>query len=439
MPKRFRSIVLFSGLLFLFLPRLSGQSKEATIEKASEAIRRGDYSNAVRLCLDELKFDPIDYELNFLLGRAYAYSGRYEEALEIFHKMSRAYPGNTDVLLFRSRVESWKKNYPAAVSGYQEVLTLSPGNREALIGLAEVASWQGDYPTAVSLYSQLKEQHPEDPDLHFRLARVYLWDGNYARARKLFGQALRLSPDNKDYERALKTASPRWQDRFEIRFEGQNESWSDGRSAYLDERLAFQIPLTRAGPLVLKIGRAERFGEKETYFDLEFYPRLWKRAYAYLDAAVSPRSAHLPHSQYLVEIYQGISSAWDFSLGYRRMNFSSRPANIYFGSIGRYLGRFLVFLRWYYTPDQKGAAFSWTANLRTYFSDSNFLWFAFGRGSRPYEIAAVDDLDIARSSIYLAGIDWVIMGHLRLQLNYTRRQGDGLRRDVVNLGTGFRW
>jgi YaiO family outer membrane protein len=336
-------------------------------------------------------------------------------------------------------VESWKRNFRAAVEGYQEALVIDPGNTEALTGLAEVASWQGDYKKAISFYAQVRERRPEEADVYFRLGRVYLWDGNYASAREYFRRARNLNPANREYQRALKTASPRWQDKFELRYEQQNESFSDGREDYVDRRLALQLKLWRAGPLVLQANTTERFAKKDYQYELEFYPRLWRRAYAYIDAAYSPQAVHYPESLFLGEIYQALSSAWDVSLGYRRMNFAAHRANIYLGSVGYYLGKHIAFFRWYFTPSEKGAGFSWTANLRRYFSNASYLYVAYGRGSKPYDIVTFEDLDVSQSWVIFAGFDWYLFNNVKLQLNYTYRDEGDLRRNLFYLGAGYRW
>jgi YaiO family outer membrane protein len=415
------------------------QDKEAAAEKASQAIRAGDYAGAVGVCLEQLQSNPADYELNFQLSRAYAFSGHQDDSLAILNKLADAHPGNADVLLFRARVEAWKKDYRAAEDGYQEVLAVDPGNTEALTGLAEVASWQGDYEKAILFYGQISERHPEEADIHFRLGRVHLWDGNTTLARENFRQAHDLDPSNPEYLRALKTASPRWQDKFELRYEQQNESFSDGREDYVDRRLALQLKLGRAGPLVLKANTTERFAKKDYQYEIEFYPRLWRRAYADVDAAYSPQAVHYPESMYLCEIYQGISSSWDVSLGYRRLNFAPEQVDVYLGSLGCYLGKYYSFFRWYHTPGAAGETFSWTFNLRRYFGDSSYVYGAYGRGSRPFDISTVEDLRLRQSWILSAGFDWYLIRHLKLQLNYTYREEEGLRRNLLYIGTGYRW
>jgi len=440
------NLILFLSILSI-LYRLSlfgwPALEDRRVEDIRRAIRENRFGQAIKMCQAELRRDPESYDFTFLLGQAYAYSGKWDEALVLLAGLTARFPQNTDVLLLRARVESWKRNYRVAEAGYKKVLAISPGNLEALTGLAEVSSWKGDYRQAIVLYEQIAERQKGQPaalaDTLFRLGRVHMWNGNYDKAREYYLRAIQLEPENEDYNRALKIATPRWQDRYEFRFERQNESFSDGRPDYVDDRLALQVRLHRPGPLILKVDRTERFKREDYQMEMEFYPRLWGRAYAYLNASYSPKAVHFPEYSFLAEVYQGFFSAWDVSLGYRRMGFVSNPVSLYIGSLGYYFGNQIAFLRWYYAPDSEGQDFSWTVSLRRYFSATNYLYLGYGQGSKPFDIITLEDYTVGSCRIFFAGLDWVLWERLRLQVNYTHRDERQLRRNLLFLSAGFRW
>jgi YaiO family outer membrane protein len=439
MNRYFQTFCILLILLAGCTEEALGFGQDNAQDEALRALRANDFESAIRICLARLQSDPDNYDLNFLLSRGYAYSGKWTEALGVLNTLAKSHPGNTDVLLFRARVESWKKNYGEAERGYSEVLDIHPGNPEALVGLAEVASWQGRYAEAISTYEQAQAGDPGNPDIHFRIGRVCRWSGNYDKARQNFRAALRLDPQNADYRRALKTASPRFQDQFELRYEHQVENFSDGRGRYLDQRLALRVRLRPLGPLILKANQTTRFDERDQLFEVEFYPRLWTKAYAYIDAGFSPKAVHFPELSYLAEIYQGLLSSAEISLGYRRMNFSEAPVSVYLGSVGYYAGQYYPYIRWYYTPEERGNAFSWTVNLRRYFSEVSYLYIGYGRGSRPFDIVTGEDLLVEKSSVLLAGFDWYVLDRIKLQFVYSLKDEGDLRRSTLFLSTGYRW
>jgi YaiO family outer membrane protein len=414
--------------------------QEGIKEKASAAIKSADYSTAISLCLQGLRQNPRDDELNFLLSRGYAYSGRWDEALRILDNQALVHPENIDVRLFRARIISWKKNYGQAESGYNEVLGINPGNADALIGLAEIASWQGDLAKALSIYGEVREQDPRRADIYFRLGRVYLWEGNFARAQENLRKALSLDPGNKEYLRNLRASSPRRREKYELRYEHQADGFSDERGPYLDQNLALQLnALPKIGPLIFKYNHTDRFGQKDDRWGLELYPHLWKRAYGYLDLTYSSKALYFPKTATAIEVYQGILKAAEVSLGVRRLNFVSNPVTQYVGSLGYYFGNYYAYWRWYYSADGPSNRFAWLANLRRYFSEDSYIFAGYGRGTRPYDHITLEDFRAGRSWIFLAGFNWYFLRRIKLQAYYSLGDEAGLRRNTLFLSTGYRW
>ncbi|MDH4270871.1 MAG: YaiO family outer membrane beta-barrel protein [Candidatus Aminicenantes bacterium] len=414
--------------------------QEPVQEKAAAAIRAGDYETAIRLCHDGLRKNHLDYELNFLLSRALAFSGRWDEALHVLSDLALAHPENTDILLFRARVESWEKDYAEAEKGYTEVLRLSPDNSDALIGLAEIASWQEDFASALSIYEQIRRRNPPSADIYFRIGRIYLWEGNFAQAEAHFREAHRLAPENDEYGRALQKAKPRLLDKFELRYEHQTDSFSDARNRYLDQNLALQMNISKnTGPLVLKFNHTQRFGRNDDRCGLEFYPRLWKRSYGYTDLAFSPKAVYYPKASYLFEVYQGVFAAAEISLGYRGMDFDSEHVDQFLGSLGYYFGNYYALWRWYYSRENSGDRLAWLANIRRYFSAENFIFLGCGRGTRPEDFVTLEDVRADQSWVFLAGFNWYFWKQIKLQVYYSLEDEQALRRQTLFVSTGYRW
>jgi hypothetical protein len=113
--------------------------------------------------------------------------------------------------------------------------------------------------------------------------------------------------------------------------------------------------------------------------------------------------------------------------------------NVLLGSAGRYFGRNFAFVRWYYTPDGEGEEFSWTLNLRRYVSDMSYIYAAYGRGSRPFDIVSIEDYYVSQSWVLSAGLDWIVLRRIRVQVNYSYRDEGELRRNLLYVGVGYRW
>ena len=415
-------------------------SDNIPVARAQRAMKMKDYKAAIDVCLFHLAVTPDDYDLKFLLAQAYAFSGRSNEALEVLARMRAAEPRNTDVLLLESRVLSWKKRTPQALAGYEEILRIDPGNAEALIGIADIAAWRGDRDRARALYGELLERDPGNAEIHYRLGLVAKWDGNYGLARESIDRAVALAPGNEDYRTALTAAAPRLQAKREVRYGHTVDAFSDDRAAFQSDRLALHLGLPGgAGPLIVKAGRTLRAGERDFQLGLEAYPRLWPRAYGRVELDASPRAVHYPSSSVLAEVYQGFLTAGEASLGVWHMRFPSRPVTVYLGSLGWYLGNYYPYARFNYSSEAGRGHFSWSLQLRRYFSDENFIYAGFGRGSRPFESAALQDLLEVRAGILSAGVVWYAFERVRIEVHYGRTSEPALVRNTVQVAAGWRW
>jgi YaiO family outer membrane protein len=270
---------------------------------------------------------------------------------------------------------------------------------------------------------------------------VYQWSGNYQKAKEYYQQAVRFEPENVEFRRALKNARPLFHQSFELRYQYKNEDFSDERKNYIDHRLVFSLKISPSlGSLHLKYNKTHRFGTGDTQYGIELYPHLWKRAYGYLDFGYSPKAIHYPRTTYLFEAYQGIFRSGEFSVGFRRMNFEDNPVSVYLGSVGYYVGNYFPFLRWYYTPEDDGANFSWFMNVRRYFSEDNYLAVGYGRGSRPFDIITEEDILVRNNWIFFAEGEWYFFKRIRLKIQFMHsNEEEGPRRNSIFVATGYRW
>ncbi|MFW6160769.1 MAG: tetratricopeptide repeat protein [Acidobacteriota bacterium] len=449
-------VVLFLLLFLVFIePVFSG---ELTLkEKAGKALREGDYSRAVLLCREGLKESPDDYELNFILARAYAFSGERRKARKVGEVLVQRFPENTDVLLFMARLDAWDKNYEEAREGYEFVLKIQPGNKEARIGLAELAAWEGHYQEAVNIYTEILESEPRSHEVIYRLGQVYLWQGNRRRAGEYFRRALSLEPGNSRYREAVNAAMSYVRREAGFYYEFNVERFSDKRGSYRDDRLVLELPLPeKRGNILFKIGQTERFSKRDYQYGFEAYPLFSKSTYGYFEFFYSSRAVHFPRTRYHLEIYQGVRGRGEFSLGFRRYNFDKRGISFYLGSAGIYMGNYYAFLRclissggdegvgWNGDGDGEeiekvsGSEFSWLIQGRRYFSEVNYIYIGYGQGGRPVEIITLEDFLAGKSSIFLAGGDWTLWRSIRVRAQWLFRKDEGgLKRNALFLSLGY--
>jgi YaiO family outer membrane protein len=304
-----------------------------------------------------------------------------------------------------------------------------------------VAALEGRSDDALGIYKKIIQLHPDFPEAYFKLGLFYQGQGDYQKARENFQMAASLDPANADYRNVLSAASARLPKRYELRYQTMIESFNDGRKDYLSQQLVFQFELPRKiGPLLLKYNHTRRFQEGDSQFGLEFYPKLGSKAYGYIDIGYSRQAFHYPRLSYLFEFYQGLLTSAELSFGYRSLSFPAESLSLFMGSFAYYFGNYYAVLRWYYKPGEEARALSWFAQVRRYFADQNFIYLGYGRGSRPFDIVAVQDLLIHDSWIFLSGLVWYLWDKIRLELHFSRIEDvNGPRRDTFFATTGFRW
>jgi len=432
-------IFILSLIVLLFQWQLFAQVDKR--EEALQALKSKHYLVAIKICLKELEKNPHNYDCQFILAQAYSFSGQWDKAENIINGLLKNHPKNIDVLLFKARLQAWRKKYSEAEKGFNHVLSLDPKNEEALIGLADTAHWQGKLKEAKKIYLKLLEETKEKGEIYYKLGLLYNNMGNYAKAKKYLTEATRICPDQIEYKEVLEKIHPKFKDNFELRYHYHIQAFNDNRKDYIDNQfnLYMNIPALQTS-LLLWLDQTRRFDTQDHQYKMEFYPKLWQKSYGHFYFTFSPKSIHYPSSSYLGEIYQSFLASAEISLGYRKMDFKENPVSIYNGSLGYYWNQYYSWLRVYYIPEEKENSLSWTANIRRYFSNDNYISLGFGIGSRPFEVMTAEDLWTSHVKIFLAGFNFIIFKNLRIQFFYSHwDEKEGLKRNSFLMISGFRF
>jgi YaiO family outer membrane protein len=409
-------------------------------DRAQRALQQKDYAATITICLDLLESAPANYDVNFLLVQAYSRSGERDKALSRLERMNALFPRNGDVLLFMARLLTWKGRYADALARYREVLGFDPANEGALVGTADIAARRGDFAEARTILQKVLARDPRNADAYFHLGLVEQWQGNRGRAREDFEKAAALDPANDDYKIFLTSSTPRLEPRLEVRYGHEVDDWSDGRADFQDDQVAVLFGLPGdTGVMALKYNQTHRYAETDRQFEAEAYPRLWTKAYARIDLSYSPEAVYYPRLSALIEIYQGILSAAEVSVGVWHMSFVDRPMTLVLGSVGYYLGNYYPYVRLNYGSENGNATFSWVLNLRRYFSTDNFISVGYGHGTRLLEDLTIQDLLPTPGNIYAAGVTWYIFRNVRLEFQFSRTSDANLTRSAFEFTTGYRW
>ena len=406
-----------------------------------QALVAGDHAKAVALALEALRGDPANAEIRFLLARAYAYSGRKDEAEAVLDRLLVEHPADADLIVFKGRLLCWREDLDGAEKAFRRALDAQPRSADALAGLADLASWRGEFDAALVLSRQALDLDANHAGALFRVGSVLLWQGDYGEARGYLARAAELEPMNADFRRALDRAVPLFVRKAEVWLSGRDEHWSDGRSDYGDLELAVLFGLfDDRAKFVAKMGRSWRAGGHDDRIGLEAYPRLWKGAYGYFDLSLAPAAVFVPSSSVHAEVYQALLSRYEVSLGFQRTGSAAGAVSMAVASAAAYWGPWYPNVRVHWAEAGAGTAFSWMAGLRRYFAGASYVWAGLGRGARSLETGSVEEILAGPAWFFEAGFDVYVLKDIKLRGYASRREGiGGADSTAFSLVLGYRF
>ena len=410
-------------------------------DEVRQALIAGDHAKAISLALEALRGDSANAEIRFLLARAYAYSGRWDEAEAILDRLLVEHPADADLIVFKGRMLCWREDLGGAEKAFRRALEVQPRSADALAGLADLASWRGEYDAALVLSRQALDLDADHAGALFRVGSVLLWRGDYGAARGYLARAAEIEPMNADFRRALDRAVPLFVRRAEVWLYGRNEHWNDGRSDYGDLELAVLFGLfDDRAKFVAKMGRSWRADGHDDRIGLEAYPRLWKGAYGYFDLSLAPAAVFVPSSSIHAEVYQALLTRYEVSLGFQRTGSAAGAASMAVASAAAYWGAWYPNVRVLWAGAGAGTAFTWVAGLRRYFAGASYAWAGFGRGARSLETGSIEEILAGPAWFFEAGFDVYVLRDIKLRGYVSRREGiGGADSTAFSLVLGYRF
>jgi serine/threonine protein kinase/Flp pilus assembly protein TadD len=132
---------------------------------------------------------PDSADTLFALGYyQYQVLGDFRAAEETFVRVSKMYPGKSEVLLALSRVTRRQEHWDATIAYSEQALAFNPRNVELLMDVAVTYGHLRQFPTALKLYDRVLDITPNDPDVKASKALIYQAQGNLQEAARLLSE-----------------------------------------------------------------------------------------------------------------------------------------------------------------------------------------------------------------------------------------------------------
>jgi YaiO family outer membrane protein len=357
---------------------------------------------------EEKKQEKIDLDDLFKKARTIAFQGNHSEARDICKNILEKEPGYHEVRVFLGRLHAWDQEYDSARKELQKVLREKPNYIDALIALIDVEYWNGNLDLALIYCNQDLRAYPNHEDFLLRKAKILVSMKDFKEATENIKKLLKINPSHKEalqllndikFSSQLYAASVRYiYDKFK-RDESDFGPWH-----------LLSLELSRKSELGSIIGRvnctSRDFGsgsKSGTQFEVDAYPKITKRMYAYLNAGYSSSSV-FPKYRFGSQLFRALPAGFEVSLGFRYLNYPGSSVIIYTGHLGKYIKNYLFSFQPFVASKSSGISFSGLFLIKRYFADEdNYLTFLFGFGSTPLKIFFLEDIE--RLNSYKVGLE----------------------------------
>ena len=338
-----------------------------------------------------------------------------KQAEQIYTDFLKQNPGNNDVRLALGLLYSWTKQYDKARVALTEVIKARPQSKETYIAAINNELWADNYSAALALTLTAAVIIKNDADILIREAKALLYLEKQKEAQQVVDSILVFDPNNSEAQSFLKTL--KWNNQKNAI--GVNYSYDYFFSIINPWHLAsIQYKRkTNIGAVIGRINYAQRFDTSGYQAEIDAYPSLGKKSYAYVNVGYSNK-ALFPTFRMGFDYNRKLPKAFETSLGFRYLNFSGSEVYIFTGHLGKYLGNYWFSLRPFVVPDKKNASISGFFALRRYFSNAeNYIGAQIGYGSSPddYNLRftgrsnlRLNEAKVKLTYNHLFGIHWII-------------------------------
>jgi YaiO family outer membrane protein len=315
-------------------------------------------------------------------ARELAFNGKREEARILCEMALAKSPNYSEIAVFMGRTYAWDGNRAAAREIYKGVLEKEPYYIEAVLAMADVELWDDKPDKALEYLDPCLAKFPNNDELLVKKAKALVAAKREGEALIVLGRALEVQPGNKEAI-ALKNSiqSKRFKHTVYVNIAG--DFYSQGFDPMYYSSIQFGT-VTKPGTLIGRVNWAHRFGDNGIQPEVDFYPILWKGAYAYLNYGYTSSPLFSRH-RVGAEIFQLLPKGLEASAGIRYLNFGpGSDVSIYTVSLGWYIKSYWFNARTYITPGSGSYARSLNLTARKYFADAdNYIGAYAGLGFSP--------------------------------------------------------
>ncbi|MGB3589274.1 MAG: YaiO family outer membrane beta-barrel protein [Tunicatimonas sp.] len=321
----------------------------------------------------------------YATARSQAYIHQYDSAINNLRVLLANYPERYDAHLLLCSVYSWEQKFEQARTNYQVLLEKYP-TVEVYRGAGRVEMWDAAWADALALINRGLNNYPGDTVLTLLKAQILTELGRTKEGITLLEEML-PSPQADSLLQELRPQNTKNAIRanyYYANFDAIFTPWHIGSVEY--ERR------TKLGPVIARLSRSRMFDQIGKQAELDFYPKIASRTYAYLNFGISDRTV-FPNLRWGGELFQGVGASTEISGGMRMLYFESATVRIYTAQLGHYAGSHWISARAFLTnikeTSNTAGAFTYRKYLRH--SDHYFSLYA-NYGTAPIQVVSLPEI-----------------------------------------------
>jgi YaiO family outer membrane protein len=316
-------------------------------------------------------------------ARQLAFEGKRNVAETVLLSILAQNQNYSDGRLLLARIYAWDERYTPAIQHAQEVLKFAPHYVEAHEFLIDVFIWSHQYESALNEVQKTLELSQTTSALQYKKALIYYYLGQYHPALGILDSIIdgSLTEEVSQLKKQI-------QDRI-LKNEVSLSAGVDVFSKTFKPAYYSSLQMVRKntwGTFILRSNYANRFNRTGWQPEVELYPRISEKSYAFVNYGYS-NSSLFPQHRFGAEWFTKLSKKIEGSIGVRHLRFQSpNSVWIYTNSFTWYKKSFMLTIR----PSLVQGATLFTHSLlfsgRKYWNDKNdFVSLSLSNGVLPDE------------------------------------------------------
>ncbi len=329
----------------------------------------------------------IDINASYEEARQLAFSGNRAESRDLARQVIEAKPNHYDAYVLIARTYSWDKKYDSAIIIANEVLVKKVGYRDAIDVLIDTYNWEGSADSSLVYCNLGLSYRPNDESFLYKKAALLKKDNNDKLAKYTLIQLLEINPSHEKGNELYSTYKRRIINKVKLThyFDYFDEPWI--RRWHVTSIEVSSKP--KIGSFIFRVNMGQLIKDDVNFmddvraqFEIDAYPKLGKKNYAYVSYGYAP-NGYFPEHRAGLEIYQKLKGSWELSLGLRYLRWSD-DLLFYTASVGKYYKNYWFSFRTFITPKNSGVSQSYNLTARRYFATADdYIGLTIGMGASP--------------------------------------------------------